>query len=272
MGNNVKWIKLSTDIFDNPKIQIIEEMKNGQEIILTWIKLLTLAGKLNNSGKILIKKPEKISEKNAENFYKKTIAKMIKISPKKLENFLTIFEEFEMIFYDEKNVISISNWCRYQSEEKLEKIRQQTQKRVARHRENSDKTDDEKERYNSVTNSVTDSVTDENSEKERKERTKEKKEYKNIEVVEVERCNANFDGNGGGENDKIFKLGGDLGQGVVYLTQNQFNDLLNRLDIDVFNRYIKKLADFIISKNADVSNHYETILKWVSEDTEVRSA
>ena len=79
------------------------------------------------------------------------------------------------------------------------------------------------------------------------------------------------DNNGGGKNDKIFKLEGTLGQGVVYLTQNQFDDLLNRLDIDAFDRYVKKLADFIISKNAKVANHYETILKWYKEDTQCHS-
>ena len=42
---------------------------------------------------------------------------------------------------------------------------------------------------------------------------------------------------------------------------------LEKLDIDGFNFYVEKLADFIINKNAKVKSHYQTILKWHSEDS-----
>ena len=62
-------------------------------------------------------------------------------------------------------------------------------------------------------------------------------------------------------------VGGELGQGVVFLTDAQFEDLLERLGFDVFNRYMKKLANFIIMNDANVQNHYETILKWWRRDS-----
>ena len=62
-------------------------------------------------------------------------------------------------------------------------------------------------------------------------------------------------------------VGGKLGQGVVFLTDAQFDDLLERLGFDVFNRYMEKLANFIIKNDADVQNHYETILKWWRKDS-----
>ena len=40
----VKWIKITTDIFDNRKIKIIEKMPDGYAIIVAWVKLLCLAG------------------------------------------------------------------------------------------------------------------------------------------------------------------------------------------------------------------------------------
>lgn len=50
MANDVKWIKIVTDIFDDEKIQIIDAMPEHDAIIVIWFKLLCLAGKQNNSG------------------------------------------------------------------------------------------------------------------------------------------------------------------------------------------------------------------------------
>lgn len=69
--------------------------------------------------------------------------------------------------------------------------------------------------------------------------------------------------------DNRFKVLNGIGKGVVYLTDTQFEDLLEKLDIETFDRYIKRLADFIIDKKAHVKSHYDTILKWVAEDSKV---
>lgn len=61
-------------------------------------------------------------------------------------------------------------------------------------------------------------------------------------------------------------VGGVLGQGVVFLTDEQTDDLLEKLGLDVFDHYVKKLATFIIKNDASVKNHYETILKWWRQD------
>lgn len=62
-------------------------------------------------------------------------------------------------------------------------------------------------------------------------------------------------------------IGGQLGKGVVVLSEDQSADLLEKLGLDMFEYYVRKLADFIIKKNANVKNHYETILKWWREDS-----
>lgn len=64
-------------------------------------------------------------------------------------------------------------------------------------------------------------------------------------------------------------IGGKLGQGVVYLTENQESKLLDTLGLDGFDVYVKRLADYIIRKNAKINNHFETIMKWYYEDTKV---
>ena len=84
-------------------------------------------------------------------------------------------------------------------------------------------------------------------------------------VVVVE-GNGNSNSNGKNDEDKMELMGGTLGQGVVLLTEQQRDSLLDQLGLDAFNHYIKRLSDFIIKKDASVGNHYGTILKWYAED------
>ena len=61
-------------------------------------------------------------------------------------------------------------------------------------------------------------------------------------------------------------LGGDLGRNVVFLSEAQISDLLDKMGIETFDYYVAKLARFIIDNDAQVKNHYETILKWWKQD------
>ena len=65
-------------------------------------------------------------------------------------------------------------------------------------------------------------------------------------------------------------LGGELGKGVVLLSDEQIEDLLDRMGMDAFDHYVDKLSSFIIKNDAKVKNHYETILKWWKEDSTIR--
>lgn len=63
-------------------------------------------------------------------------------------------------------------------------------------------------------------------------------------------------------------LGGELGKGVVFLSDNQIESLLEKMGIDTFDYYVDKLSAFIIKNGARVKDHYATILKWWQEDSE----
>ena len=83
--------------------------------------------------------------------------------------------------------------------------------------------------------------------------------------------NGNEDGGDGSDTDcKVTVLGGELGKNVVFLSEAQMDDLLDKMDLDTFNHYVDKLSNFIIKNNAHVKNHYETILKWWREDSAIR--
>lgn len=53
---------------------------------------------------------------------------------------------------------------------------------------------------------------------------------------------------------------------AVFLSSVQEDYLINYLGIETTEHYIKKLADFIVDKNANIKNHFATILKWSKED------
>lgn len=66
---------------------------------------------------------------------------------------------------------------------------------------------------------------------------------------------------------KYFK--GELGKGVVILSDQQVNMLLEQMGLDAFDHYVSKLANFIIKNDATVKSHYETVLRWWREDSNV---
>ena len=71
----------------------------------------------------------------------------------------------------------------------------------------------------------------------------------------------------GSDNERRLAYLGGIGKGVVLLTQEQMDSLLEKLDIVEFDYYVGKLADFIVAHpSAGIKSHYKTILKWVNED------
>ena len=65
---------------------------------------------------------------------------------------------------------------------------------------------------------------------------------------------------------KLKMMQGDLGKGVVALTDVQIELLLETLGLDMFDFYVDKLSSFIIKNGAKVKSHYDTILRWYRED------
>lgn len=67
--------------------------------------------------------------------------------------------------------------------------------------------------------------------------------------------------------NRILKvMDGKLGQGVVFLSEQQIEELLDVIGLDAFDKYVDKLARFIIKNDANVADHYGTILKWWRQD------
>ena len=66
---------------------------------------------------------------------------------------------------------------------------------------------------------------------------------------------------------KLKFMNGELGKGVVVLSEYQVDLLLDKLGVDMFDHYVEKLARFILQNGAAVKSHYTTILRWWTEDS-----
>ena len=99
--------------------------------------------------------------------------------------------------------------------------------------------------------------------------SKELGEYRVVECSEIVSGNCDNDVDKNVDNSQYEYMGGTLGKGVVLLTEEQQEALMERLGFDAFNYYVDKLSRFIIDKGAVVRNHYQTILKWAQEDMKV---
>ena len=123
---NVKWIKIVTDVFDNRKIRQIELMPDSDAILVIWFKILCLAGTINESGMLLLTRDIPYNDEMLANQFNRPI-NTIRLA-------LDTFRKFGMI-ETTNNILCVSNWEKYQNIETLDKIREQTRLRVAKHRE-----------------------------------------------------------------------------------------------------------------------------------------
>lgn len=123
----IKWIKLSTDVFNNRKIRQIECMPDGDTIFVIWFKILALAGEINDSGQVYLTKEIPYTEHLLATQFNRPIA-TVRLA-------LQTFQQFGMIEIID-NLILVSNWEKYQNIEGMERVREQTRLRVAKFREN----------------------------------------------------------------------------------------------------------------------------------------
>jgi hypothetical protein len=66
-------------------------------------------------------------------------------------------------------------------------------------------------------------------------------------------------------------LGGELGKGVVFLSQEQMDDLLEKLSIEEFDYYVGVVADCILKgKQFKRKTHYQAILDMATQDRKVK--
>ena len=125
MPSDVKWIRIDTDMFSNPKIKRLRRLPEGNNILLIWVMLLTMAGICNADGMIFITRNVLYTEED--------LADELGFSVDTVKLAIRSFEEMGMVT-TENSILEIVGWKDHQNVDGLDKIREQTRKRVAKHR------------------------------------------------------------------------------------------------------------------------------------------
>lgn len=112
----IKWVKLTTDMFDNRKIKHLRRLPEGNNIVLIWVMLLTMAGRCNSGGMIFL--TENIP------YTPKMLADELDFEESTVILALKSLEQLNMIVTD-GGFFSIAGWDEYQNIEGMEKIREQ---------------------------------------------------------------------------------------------------------------------------------------------------
>lgn len=252
MASDVKWIKITTDIFDDEKILLIEGLPDSYAIITVWFKLLCLAGKQNNNGVFMMGRIP---------YTNQMLATIFRMKESTVTMALEVFSNFGMVEIVE-GVITIPNWNKHQSLDAYEKKKErdrlyQAERRAAQKaliQKSSDKSSD---------------IAFLEEEIEEDKELDIEKEREN-EWPFVQPSNREWNGLSTGlstEEDKRTALMGELGKGVVLLSDKQMEDLLDKLSLEEFNHYVSVVADCILSgKQYKRKTHYQAILDMAMAD------
>lgn len=111
----VKWIKLSVELFSNKKIKHIRNLPDGDSLALMWVFLLCLAGDINDNGMVYFTKEIPYTDE--------MLAKEFDMDVSTIRLGLATFEKFGMIEIV-NNIVYLSAWEKWQAVDKLSEIRE----------------------------------------------------------------------------------------------------------------------------------------------------
>ena len=231
---DVKWIKITTDIFDDEKILLIESLPDAYSIIVVWFKLLCLAGKQNNSGVFIM------SNKIA--YTDKMLATIFRMKETTVQLALRTFEEFGMVEIVD-GVITIPNWGKHQNLDQLESKKEYMRNYMQEYRE-------KQKLLTSKPNCKTNSKANvSQADKERdKEGDKEREKEDNISPSASKK--------------PVKHKHGEYAN--VLLTDDELEKL--KAEYPDWQERIERLSSYVASTGKSYKSHYATIRNWARKD------
>ena len=101
------WIKLSTGIFDDEKIKLIELMPEGDSLLVIWLKLLCFAGKTDNDGVFRLNKEIPYNAEMLAGIFNRKLSTV--------RTALDVFQKFGMVTIID-DAYALPNWPKYQND------------------------------------------------------------------------------------------------------------------------------------------------------------
>jgi predicted phage replisome organizer len=243
---DVKWIKITTDIFDDEKVLLIESLPDAYAIITVWFKLLCLAGKQNNSGVFMMN--------NQMPYTENMLSTIFRMKEATVTMALQTFEQFGMVEIID-GVITIPNWNKHQSLDVYEKKKARDRLYQAERRA-AQKALIEKSPDNRLT--VARQSLDESSDIAFSDIDKE-------EDKEREEDNINNITPSSSESKKPVKHKyGEYNN--VLLTDSELEKL--KAEYPDYEERIERLSSYVASTGKSYKSHYATIRNWARKDAD----
>ena len=262
----VKWVKLTTDMFDNRKIKHLRRLPEGNNIVLIWVMLLTMAGRCNSGGMIFL--TENIP------YTAKMLADELDFEENTVVLALDALEQLDMIVTDD-GFFTIAGWEEYQNIEGMDKIREQNRLRQAKF----------KQKQKLLTGNVTDNVivTLGNALEEEEEGDKEKEFHsinhssanayieKKVAESELEGADAEVYKKELQEGLKLKYMGGTLGENIIRMSDEQFAYLCDNYSLDEIEYYFEIIKNCERSgKHYKKKTHFQAFKEMAEKDRRIK--
>ena len=246
------WLKLKRDFFKRHDIRIIEEMPNGKDYVLFYLKLLLES--IDHEGSLRFSDTIPYNEQ--------MLSVITNTNIDIVRSAMKLFIELRLIeIFDDQTIFmgEIEKMIGSESESasRMRKLRQN--QRASLCDGNVQKSDIEKEKEKEI----------------KKDLDKDIEIDRENESSFDQQTDSDFDmfstglSTDGGNQRRM--LGGELGKGVVLLSQEQMDDLLEKLSLEEFNHYVGVVADCVLNgRPFKRKTHYQAILDMAAADRRVK--
>ena len=225
-------------MFDKRKIKKLRRLPAGNELLLIWIMLLATAGKCNAGGMIYITESVPFTEED--------LADELDFEVNTIRLAIDAFEKLDMIETTKDGFINILGWEEYQNIDKLAELRAKDRERKRLKRAEAKALLESSKNVHGMSTEVP-SIEEEGEED-------KEKEFHSFTLEDRESLKREF-------------IGGTLGKGVVFMSEEQFSNLCDKLSFDELNHYFGIVADCELNgKNFKKKTHYQAILDMVAKD------
>lgn len=265
----VKWIKMIVGMFDGMSFKKIKRARIGGEsyrdkLTAVWFELLDLAARCNHNGALVA--TDGLPFTDLED-----LAIQIDRDEDELKLCMTFYLKERMVTIEE-DTYAISNWGVYQNVDGMEKIRESKRLAQAKWRAKQKALPHVDATVDS-TRCLVDDAEEEGEEDKELEQDIENERKNEISFAQpTERDLSTLSTEFSTGEDQIRRsLGGELGKGVVLLSQEQMDDLLDKLSLEEFDYYVGVVADCILKgKPFKRKTHYQAILDMALADRKLK--
>ena len=247
------WLKLKRDFFKRHDIRIIEEMPNGKDYVLFYLKLLLES--IDHEGSLRFSDTIPYNEQ--------MLSVITNTNVDIVRSAMKLFIELQLIeIFDDKTIFmgEVEKMIGSESEsaERVRKLRQRNKALLC----NGDvqKSNIEKEIEIKKDKDI-----------ELENERKSEGSFAQPTDIENDSLSSLSTGFSTGEEKKRIPLDGNLGKGVVLLSKEQMDDLLDKLSLEEFDHYVGVVADCILNgKPFKRKTHYQAILDMAIADRRIK--